>query len=406
MLATLFIILFLLEFYVFMGLRANFQGKVQIYVLIIDGLMFLTTLLAFISMFIFYNKGLSITIGWINVLMGLSVAFTVTKFVYIIPLLFEDIYRLGDYIVQLFRADKNQLFASRRAFISNTGLALASIPLSTFLHGVFIGRYNFRVFREKLAFKDLPEAFDGFKIAQISDVHSGSFDSIEAMKKGLDLLMEQKPDIILFTGDLVNNLSEEFNPYIDVFKSISAPFGKFSVLGNHDYGLYIPWQNEEDKKANLERVKAHHPAMGFDLLTNENRILKKNGETIRLAGVENWGRPPFPPLGDIDKALKGVNENEFTILMSHDPHHWDDIVLKHPKHIHLTLSGHTHGMQMGIDLPGFKWSPVSLRYKRWAGLYKELNQYIYVNRGFGHLGFPGRVGIMPEITIIELKKEQ
>lgn len=400
---VVFIILLILEVYVFFGLRANYYDSARVIALSIDLLMFAVTVTSFVSMGVFYEKGLSVTIGWINLLLGLATTFTVAKMVYVLPLFLEDIYRIISWGIQLVTTE-NVEFESRRKFINNIGLGIAAIPFTSFMYGVFIGRYNFRVFNTQLSFKDLPSSFDGFKIVQISDVHSGSFDSMEAMKKGLNLLMEQKPDIILFTGDLVNNLAKEFDPYIHLFKNLEAPYGKFSVLGNHDYGLYMNWEKEEDRLENHENIKNHHKSIDFDLLTNENRLIEKNGDKIRLVGVENWGRPPFPPHGDIDKALVDVQEDEFTILMSHDPHHWDDIILNHKKHIHLTLSGHTHGMQLGIDLPGFKWSPASLRYKRWAGLYEELGQYIYVNRGFGHIGFPGRVGIMPEITVIELKK--
>lgn len=400
---VVFIILLILEVYVFFGLRANYHDSARVIALSIDLLMFAVTVTSFVSMGVFYEKGLSVTIGWINLLLGLATTFTVAKMVYVLPLFLEDIYRIISWGIQLVTTE-NVEFESRRKFINNIGLGIAALPFTSFMYGVFIGRYNFRVFNTQLSFKDLPSSFDGFKIVQISDVHSGSFDSMEAMKKGLNLVMEQKPDIILFTGDLVNNLAKEFDPYIHLFKNLEAPYGKFSVLGNHDYGLYMNWEKEEDRLENHENIKNHHKSIDFDLLTNENRLIEKNGDKIRLVGVENWGRPPFPPHGDIDKALVDVQEDEFTILMSHDPHHWDDIILNHKKHIHLTLSGHTHGMQLGIDLPGFKWSPASLRYKRWAGLYEELGQYIYVNRGFGHIGFPGRVGIMPEITVIELKK--
>lgn len=404
MLAILLIFLLVLETYVFFGLKSNFEGNIQTLVLGIDIFMLLITISAFVSVFVYYDKGLSITKGWINILLGLSITFVITKIIYVLPLLFEDVYRGGKFLIQYLSSSGEVDVESRRKFVSNSALIIASIPFSSFLYGVFVGRYNFKVFNQKLSFPDLPKAFNGFKIVQISDIHSGSFDSKEAMQKGLNLLMSQKPDLILFTGDLVNNLSEEFDPYIEMFMELKAPFGKYSVLGNHDYGLYRKWESEEKKEANFQRIKNHHKSIGFDLLNNTNKIIEKDGQKIRLVGVENWGRPPFPPHGDLDKALEGTMDKEFTILMSHDPHHWDDVVLKNPKHIHLTLSGHTHGMQMGIDLPGFKWSPSSLRYKRWAGLYQELNQYIYVNRGFGHIGFPGRVGIMPEITVLELQK--
>ena len=218
------------------------------------------------------------------------------------------------------------------------------------------------------------------------------------------MIKEQKADLVLFTGDLVNSRANEIEPYIDLFKSIEASSGKFSVLGNHDYGYFNG--NEEEKTANMQLLERHHEAMGFNLMNNSSVVLKRDGESIRLAGVENWGKAEyFPKRGDLDKAFADSDENEFTILMSHDPSHWKEKILNFKKHVHLTLSGHTHGMQMGVEIPGFKWSPSKWLYPQWAGLYEEGDKKIYVNRGFGFLGFPGRVGILPEITVIELKKE-
>lgn len=401
----LLILWLLIEFYVFVGLKNTISPQLKSWVFLIDFVAILIVLAAIISVGMFYNGTLSKTIGWINILMGLTVTVVVTKIFYIVFLFSEDIYRVLNLVYQYFSGREHVEMESRRKFVTNTALVVAAIPFSSFIYGVFKGRYNFKVMEETLSFDDLPSEFDGFKIVHISDLHSGSFDSVSAMQKGLDLIQAQKPDVILFTGDLVNNLAYEFTPYIEMFKKLSAPFGKFSILGNHDYGLYIDWKTQEDNLQNQKEIRDHHPAMGFDLLNNVNRKIEKNGQSIRLVGVENWGRPPFPPKGDLNKALEGIENNEFTILMSHDPHHWDDIALKHPKHIHLTLSGHTHGMQMGIDIPSIKWSPIKYRYPRWAGLYNEGNEYLYVNRGFGHLGFPGRVGVMPEITVINLKKK-
>jgi predicted MPP superfamily phosphohydrolase len=401
----LLVIWLFIEFYVFTGLKNTISPKLFSWVFLINFIAILIVVVTIISVNRFYDRGISKTIGWINILMGLTVTILVTKMFYIFFLFGEDIYRLGNLVYQYFVGNEKVEMESRRKFVTNSALVLAAIPFSSFIYGVFKGRYNFKVMEETLSFSDLPSEFDGFKIVHISDVHSGSFDSVSAMQKGLDLIQAQKPDIILFTGDLVNNLSLEFTPYIKMFKNLSAPFGKFSILGNHDYGLYVNWSSVEENLQNQKEIRDHHPAMGFDLLNNVNRKIEKNGQSIRLAGVENWGRPPFPPKGDLNKALTNIDSDEFTILMSHDPHHWDDIALKHAKHIHLTLSGHTHGMQMGIDIPSIKWSPIKYRYPRWAGLYNEGNEYLYVNRGFGHLGFPGRVGVMPEITVINLKKK-
>lgn len=388
---TVFVLVVLgLEYYVYQGLNDAFGTSVGWpFVFGIDIFTILVFFTTFISLGVFYKGGISKTIWWINILLGLTIAFSFTKLCYFV---FSIISSFLQYVI-----DGEAVYFIYIPFI------LSAIPLLTFLLGVFRGRYNFKVFKETLAFNDLPNAFDGFKIIQISDVHSGSFDSKKAMQKGLDLIMAQKPDLILFTGDLVNNLAMEFEPYIDQFKKLEAPHGKFSILGNHDYGLYMPFKSKEAHVKNNQEIIEHHPAMGFDLLLNENRLIEKDGESIRLIGVENWGRPPFPPHGDLDKAIEGTHADEFSILMSHDPHHWEDKVLPHNKHFNITLSGHTHGMQLGFDYKWFKWSPIKVRYKNWAGLYKKNNQYLYVNRGFGHLGFPGRVGIKPEITVLELK---
>jgi predicted MPP superfamily phosphohydrolase len=256
-----------------------------------------------------------------------------------------------------------------------------------------------------LHFEDLPESFDGYKLTQISDIHSGSFDNMDKVKYAVDLINEQDSDVILFTGDIVNNKTDELLPYVDVFNKLKAKDGLYSVLGNHDYGDYVSWDSDEAKDQNLEDLKTLQKEIGFDLLLNESRYLEKNGERIALVGVENWGAGGFKKAGDLKRAAAGIHKDDFKILMSHDPSHWEKEVIQDDYNYHLTLSGHTHGMQFGIEIPGwFKWSPVKWRYKYWAGIYEEMGQYINVNRGFGYLAFPGRVGIWPEITVIELKK--
>ncbi len=294
---------------------------------------------------------------------------------------------------------------NRRRFLKTTGLALTSIPFVSFIYGITKGKYDFQVIEQTLTFSDLPKAFEGFKIVQFSDLHSGGFDSFEEVKRGFDLIQAQQADLILFTGDLVNDLAEEILPYTDLLKNLHAPFGKYSVLGNHDYseddGLF---PDETSKKANFIAIQEHQKNAGFELLNNDNVLISKGKEFIRLLGVENWGNG-FIKEGDLDKAIRNCEDNEFSILMSHDPTHWEKVVLKHPKHIHLTLAGHTHGAQMGIERLGIKWSPIQYIYKYWAGLYKELDQYLYVNRGFGFMGFAGRIGIPPEITTFTLKNK-
>jgi predicted MPP superfamily phosphohydrolase len=266
------------------------------------------------------------------------------------------------------------------------------------------GKYNFKVLKYTLHFKDLPDAFDGYRVTQISDIHSGSFDNKEKIEYAVDLINQQASDAILFTGDMVNNMATEMLPWKDTFSKLTAKDGMFSVLGNHDYGDYVRWDTTVQKADNLEQLKTIQKEIGFDLMLNESRFIERNGQRIAIVGVENWGRG-FKQKGDLKKASEQLNGDDFKILLSHDPTHWQEQVINDDYHYHLTLSGHTHGMQFGIEIPGLiKWSPVKWRYKYWAGIYQEKGQYINVNRGFGFLAFPGRVGIWPEITVIELKK--
>ncbi|MFK7776019.1 MAG: metallophosphoesterase [Saprospiraceae bacterium] len=349
-----------------------------------------------------------------NGIIGLS---TSTNFVIALMLsvliceLILGFFFVGDDLILFFKwlsekknSTENIDINSRRRFLKTTGLLFTTLPFASFLYGITKGKYNFEIFEQTLTFSDLPDAFDGFKIVQFSDLHSGGFDSYEDVKRGFDLIQNQDADLILFTGDLVNDLAEEIIPYKDLLKNLNAPFGKYSVLGNHDYseddGLF---PDEVSKKKNFLAIQQHQEDAGFRLLNNANTKIEKGEEFIRLLGVENWGNG-FIKEGDLDKAIEDCDENEFSILMSHDPTHWEKVVLKHPKHIHLTLSGHTHGAQMGIERMGIKWSPVQYIYKYWGGLYQELNQYIYVNRGFGFMGFAGRIGIPPEITTFTLRK--
>ncbi len=291
---------------------------------------------------------------------------------------------------------------TRSTFISWLGIAVGGTLFGTLLYG-FSNKYNYQVKRVKLAYDNLPAGFKGLKIVQISDIHSGSFTDKKAVEKGVQKILNEKPDLVLFTGDLVNDRTSEMETYMDVFKKIKAPMGVYSTLGNHDYGDYVQWESREAKAANLLQLKGVHATLGWDLLMNEHRVLERNGDTIALLGIENWGaKGRFPKYGKMDKAYPGTEKIPFKILMSHDPSHWDAQVRTDYPDIDLMLAGHTHGMQFGIELPGFKWSPVQLMYKQWAGLYEEGRQKLYVNRGYGFIGYPGRVGILPEITVIEL----
>lgn len=324
-------------------------------------------------------------------------------------LLLEDVVRLSVYGFNKIAGvtdNTGSYLPSRRKFVSAIGLGLAALPFGALLYGMYRGKYNYQVLKYELEFDDLPEAFDGYQITQISDVHSGSFDNADKVKYGVDLINKQQSDVILFTGDIVNDRCEELKPWADVFAKLSAKDGVYSVLGNHDYGDYTQWPSVEAKTKNLQDLKDLQRQMGFDLLLDEHRFLEKDGQRIALVGVENWGRGRFKKAGDLQKAKVGIKKDDFKILMSHDPSHWEDEVIKDDYHFHLTLSGHTHGMQFGIEIPGFiKWSPVSWRYKYWAGIYKEMGQFINVNRGFGFIGYPGRFGILPEITVITLKRK-
>lgn len=291
---------------------------------------------------------------------------------------------------------------TRSAFLSWLGLAAGSTLFGTLLYG-FSNKYKYHINRIPLSFSNLPNAFKGLKIVHISDIHSGSFMDKKAVMHGIEKIMKEKPDLILFTGDLVNDRASEMTDYMDVFNQLKAPMGVYSTLGNHDYGDYVRWESQEAKHANLERLKAVHGELGWRLLMNEHIIFERGEDKIALLGIENWSaKGNFPKYGKLTEAHPGTEELPFKILMSHDPSHWDAEVVPNYKDIDLMLSGHTHGMQFGVDLPGFKWSPVQYMYKQWAGLYENESQKLYVNRGYGFIGYPGRVGILPEITVITL----
>jgi len=291
---------------------------------------------------------------------------------------------------------------TRSIFLSWLGIGFGGALFSTLVYG-YSNKYNYKVRRVPLAFKNLPPAFKGMKIIQLSDIHSGSLSNSEAVAHGIDRVLAEKPDLILFTGDLVNDVSTEVDPFIEIFSRLKAPMGVFSTLGNHDYGDYIWWETPEKKKANLQRLQQLQADMGWRLLMNEHVVLEKGGQQIALIGIENWSaKARFPKHGRLDEAYAGTEKYPFKILMSHDPSHWDAQVRPHYPDIDLALAGHTHGMQFGVEIPGLKWSPVQYVYKQWAGLYEAGRQKLYVNRGFGFIGYPGRVGILPEITVIEL----
>lgn len=396
-----FLIFGSIEAYLFYAFRAAFSdtiwAKVGMAYVVLSLIIFGITIWKVSAMFRTGDTNADLTT---NLLMGVSFAIFISNFVLIAVFFAEDVYRILNYLWQLLPFSKSETtsFASRRKFIGTTATILAAIPFSALIYGVLKGRYNYKVFPVSLSFTDLPKAFDGFKIVQISDVHSGSFDNIEEVKRAAGIIQAQKPDLIVFTGDWVNSFAEELEPYVDIFKSLEAPFGKYAIWGNHDYG------RRQSGRENIENLRVHVNNAGFTILENENTKIEKDGEFIQLLGVENWGKPPFPQIGDLQKAKLNIAKDDFSILLSHDPTHWDAKVLPDEQHIHLTLSGHTHGAQIGIEAKWLRWSPSQYIYERWAGIYEEAGQYLYVNRGFGFLGYPGRAGINPEITAIELKK--
>ncbi|MCW1953420.1 MAG: metallophosphoesterase [Flavobacteriia bacterium] len=392
-----------LAWYCFQAFKTSFKSPLfaQMYmasaILVLGFFIFQFTLVSseFIDMNIYKSYAMGFVGSWF--LFSLGVVFF---------LLFEDVFRLlWAGLMKLINPEQTATLPSRRKFISSLALGLAALPFGALLYGMFQGKYRFKVLKYELSFEDLPEAFDGYKITQISDIHSGSFDNAKKIQYGIDLINQQGSDVFFFTGDMVNYKASEMEPWKEMFASLQARDGKFSVLGNHDYGDYVSWDSMAEKEANLDRLKSIQKEMGFDLILNDHRYLEKEGQSLALIGVENWGQGGFKKAGDLQKAISGIDPQDFKILLSHDPSHWEFQVKDHSQHFHLTLSGHTHGMQFGIEIPGWiKWSPVKWRYKYWAGIYESMGQYINVNRGFGFLGYPGRVGIWPEITVITLKK--
>ena len=327
----------------------------------------------------------------------------------VITLLLDDIFRAISWVIGKFSDTKEIVKTTkegmtRSEFMSKASLIAVAVPLTTFGIGIASGAHNYRVRRRIIHLPNLPSSFDGIRIGQLSDIHSGSFFSRPGVKKGIDLLLSEKPDVVFFTGDLVNDEAREVAKYKDLFSKVKAPLGVYSTLGNHDYGEYKRWKDTKDQKKNLLDLIQTHKEMGWDILLNENRALKVDGEELAIIGVENWGAGRFSKHGDLELAYAGAEDKPVKLLLSHDPSHWDAQVRPQFSDIDVTFAGHTHGFQFGVELGDFKWSPSQYIYKQWADLHQEGNQYLYVNRGFGFIGYPGRIGILPEITIVELKK--
>lgn len=403
------LIMLLLDLYVFQALKTvtqNSNDRVRTIIHITYWVISALTLAALLSFP--YIQALQSSKLFRNYVFAILVGLFFAKLVGSLFFLTDDLRRGSLFLLSKVLPDTGARFMGegngipRSAFLSWLGLALGGGLFGTLLYG-FSNKYKYQVKKLTLAFENLPKAFEGMRIVHISDIHSGSFQNKAAVNHGIDLILQQKPDLILFTGDLVNDRAEEMQDYMDVFNRLTAPMGVYSSLGNHDYGDYVSWPSQQAKAENLEKLKQVHAQLGWRLLMNEHVLFEKGGDQIALLGIENWGaKGRFPKYGKMKEAYPGTEKIPFKMLLSHDPSHWDAEVKTEYSDINLMFSGHTHGMQFGLENPYFKWSPVQWMYKQWAGLYEEGNQKLYVNRGYGFIGYPGRVGILPEITVIEL----
>jgi predicted MPP superfamily phosphohydrolase len=407
------IILVLIDIYAFQAFRFVARNYSR------SAIRLITTLYLIISAFCFSIIFLTQITDWHNwndyfrtYSLALLVITIPAKFILAIYVLIDDIVRGFRWIflktsqlkTKRGKALPDTISISRSSFIIKLGLLIASIPFFSLIYGMAFNTYNFKIRKLKLVLPDLPDSFDGFKIVQVSDIHTGSFLSADPLDRAVRIINEQKADAVFFTGDLVNYYHEEVLPYRDILKKIEAKHGVFSIFGNHDYGDYYKWNNLADKENDILGLKKVHGQMGWNLLWDEHHHIEINGEKITVIGVQNCSSHGFSNYGSLEKATAGIDYGPVNILLSHDPSHWKKEVTKDYPRIDLTLSGHTHGMQFGVEVPGFKWSPVQYVYKEWAGLYQENKQYLYVNRGLGFIGYPGRVGILPEITVLELVK--
>ncbi len=402
-------IMLLIDLYVFMAVRTVSQNSGEKTKIALYSAFWLVSVIAVVTIALFpYVRALQENPVFRNYLFAIIIGLFFAKLIATIFFIADDVRRGFIWLMaKIFPKSgvdfvQEQRNITRSAFLSWTGLVLGGGFFTTLMYG-FTNKYNYQLRKIRLSFNNLPKAFKGLKIVQISDIHSGSFNDKAAVERGVDMVLKANPDLILFTGDLINDRATEMHDYMDVFSRIKAPMGVYSILGNHDYGDYVSWPNSQAKRENLEHLKQVHAQLDWRLLLDEHVVLEKNNEQIALLGIQNWsafGR--FPKYGSMEKAYPGTEKYPFKILMSHDPSHWDaEVRVKYPD-IDLMLSGHTHGMQFGVENPYFKWSPVQWFYKEWAGLYEAGKQKLYVNRGYGFIGYPGRVGILPEITLIEL----
>ncbi|OUW77822.1 MAG: hypothetical protein CBD72_00105 [Flavobacteriaceae bacterium TMED212] len=392
-----FLILIFIEIYFFQGIKTILNKKTK-----------LIYIFSFTSLYVFFviytlTFEISSNSKVFSYYLTLIFLFLISKMITLPIILIEDLIRLFNFLMYKIKMDK-KINLKRRAVISKLTLILASIPLPVGLDGVLFGRYRYRLINHEIYYKNLPEKFDGYKLIQVSDFHCGSLENKNRVEKAIRMINSEEPDLILFTGDFVNNKYQEIKPWVESFSKLKAKDDMISVLGNHDYGDYQRWSSKKEKEKNFKNLLEIQKKIGFTVLMNEHKYIVKDDQKIAIIGVENWGAR-FNQLGDIEKSIKNISKKDFKIVLSHDPTHWERILKDHPKQFELTLSGHTHGMQFGIEVPGYiKWSPVKWAYKYWAGLYNHKEKYLNVNRGFGVLAYPGRIGIWPEITSITLKK--
>jgi hypothetical protein len=409
----LFALVFLLiDWYVFQGVKALVHNSSELIQKSVKISFWSITALSLFAFFLYHFSNVDLLGKSVRmfILVGIFMNY-LAKIFFAVFLLIDDISRGIQFLVQKFSNPSSALVSDkenhipRSQFILKTAVVVGAAPLVAMSWGILSGAHDYRVRRIKLPLPNLPKAFEGLKIVQVSDIHAGSFWNKTAVQGGVEMLLKEKPDVVFFTGDLVNNQAVEMKEWISTFSKVKAPLGVFSVFGNHDYGDYVSWGSPQEKRQNLIDLGNIQKAMGWNLLVNQNHILEVDGEKIAIIGVENWGaKARFPKYGKLNEAIKGTEDIATKLLLSHDPSHWQAEVLPLFPDIDAMFSGHTHGMQMGIDIPGFKWSPVQYVYDEWAGLYQQDNRYLYVNRGFGYLGYPGRIGMPPEITTIELTR--
>ncbi|WPP49911.1 metallophosphoesterase [Catalinimonas niigatensis] len=406
------LLFFLMDWYVFQAVRSVIDTMSGNWRKVIYGIYWLITIIS-IGGFLYYNLGGKEDIGrdFRTIIFSFIFVNYFSKLFGVIFLMIDDVGRAARWTWSQFAGSSSGLTSgkegggiSRSDFLVKSSLVATAIPALTMGYGIISGAHDYRIRRKTVNLKNLPASFDGLRIAQISDIHSGSFFNKTAVAGGIDMLMDEKPDIVFFTGDLVNDRADEVKDYQSLFSKLKAPLGVYSTLGNHDYGDYASWSSGEAKRKNLQNLIQTHKQMGWDLLMNEHRFLSQGSDKIAILGIENWGTGGFAQYGKLNQAYQGAKDAPVKLLLSHDPSHWDAQVRQQYEDIDIMFSGHTHGMQFGIEIGDFKWSPVQYRYKQWAGLYQEGEQYLYVNRGYGYLVFPGRIGILPEITILELKK--